>query len=67
MSTGSGDDIRNGRHNHQLINDQACPGISIVQEIFIGCSDVFILVNDFQERRKVRNKQGKRSCSNVFR
>ena len=67
MSTGSGDDIRNGRHNHQLINDQACPGISIVQEIFIGCSDVFILVNDFQERRKIRNKQGKQSCSNALR
>ena len=63
----SGNDIRNGRHNHQLINDQACPGISIVQDLFIICYDVFILVNDFQERRKIRHKQGKQSCSNVLR
>ena len=63
----SGNDIRNGRHNHQLIDDQAYPGISIIQELFIGCRDVFILVNDFQERRKIRNKQGKQSCSNALR
>ena len=63
----SGNDIRNGRHNHQLINDQACPGISIVQDLFIICYDVFILVNDFQERRKIRHKKGKQSCSNVLR
>ena len=37
MSKASGDDIRNGRQNRKLINDQACPGISIVQELFIGC------------------------------
>ena len=47
MSMVSGDDIKNGKHDHQLINDHACPGISIVQELLIGCSDVFILVNDF--------------------